>query len=68
MKSIILRKMNLVASMAEHGLLSSASKLVYLPMYIGKWPPAINWAHVFNVILPLFKGYPEIKVKNLESQ
>ena len=23
---------------------------------------------VFNVILPLFRGYPEIKVKNLQSQ
>ena len=23
---------------------------------------------VFNVISPLFKGYPEIKVKNLQSQ
>ena len=45
MKSIILRKMNSVASMAEHGMLSSASKLVYLTVNTGKWPAAPYWAH-----------------------
>ena len=31
--------------MAEHGMLSSAGKPVYLTMNTEKWPPAINWAH-----------------------
>ena len=34
--------------MAEHGMLSSAGKLVYLTMNTGKWPPAANWAHGLN--------------------
>ena len=35
--------------MAEHGMISSAAKLVYLTMNTGKWPPAPNWAHVMIV-------------------
>ena len=32
--------------MAEHGMLSSAGKPVYLTMNTEKWPPAINWTHL----------------------
>ena len=35
--------------MAEHGMLISAGKPVYLTMNTEKWPPATNWAHALSV-------------------